>query len=134
MLALVAGVSFAIALSFAALGAWMVFPFAGLEIAALAAAFYLQGRHAGDYEKLALADGRLVIEVRDGEATSRDEMNAAWARVDERRRGFDYRLAILSQGREFEVGRHLDGERRRELADTLRRALSGDWRSIKAQG
>jgi uncharacterized membrane protein len=57
LLALTAGFAFAIGIAFALYGAWPILPFAGLEIAALAAAFYLNGRHAADYERIAPEGG-----------------------------------------------------------------------------
>ena len=45
-------VSFGIALGFAMLGAWLVLPFAGLEMLLLSWAFYHVGCHAGDYERI----------------------------------------------------------------------------------
>lgn len=44
-----AAVSLGIAVAFAALGAWLILPFAGLEIAALCAAFWVTARRAGQY-------------------------------------------------------------------------------------
>jgi uncharacterized membrane protein len=47
--ALLAGVTVAIGIGFAVLGAWMLLPFAGLETMALAIAFLVIARRAGDY-------------------------------------------------------------------------------------
>ena len=47
--ALLAGVTLAIGIGFAALGAWLVLPFAGLETIALATAFAVLARRAGNY-------------------------------------------------------------------------------------
>ena len=52
--------SFAIRVAFALYGAWPILPFVGLEVAALAAAFHVNGRHATDYERIAFADGALA--------------------------------------------------------------------------
>lgn len=116
-------VSLGIGLAFAVIGAWMVLPFAGVEMAGLAAAFYLHGRHAGDYERLALSAEGLVVEVHEGGNTRRANLNPAWVRLAERESVRNYRLSLVSHGREIEIGRHLDGPRRRDLADKLRNAL-----------
>ena len=58
--ALLSGV---IAAAFASFGAWGVIPFAGLEIFALAVAYVVYARHTGDFERIVLAPGRLVVEV-----------------------------------------------------------------------
>ncbi len=60
LLAATAFVSFAIGVGFALVGAWLILPFAGLEIAALAAAFFVNGRHAPEEQSLAEGD-RLAI-------------------------------------------------------------------------
>lgn len=116
-------ISLAIALIWTWLGAWLVLPFAGLEIAALALAFFLNARHAGDYERIRLRRDVLTVEICDANRVSRYELNPHWARIIEDRRGMARRLAVLSHGREYEIGRHLDDDGRQWLARELRRWL-----------
>ena len=59
VLALLGGVSLTIGVVFAALGAWLVLPFAGLEVVALAAAFRVYARRAADWERIEIGAGRL---------------------------------------------------------------------------
>jgi uncharacterized membrane protein len=106
VLALAACVSLGIAAGWACFGAWPVLPFAGVEILALATAFYLNGRHAADYERVTLAEGRLLVEASDA------------GRVRE------LHLLLRSRGNELEIGRHLDTDGRASLAGHLRRSLS----------
>ncbi|MBI2509640.1 MAG: DUF2244 domain-containing protein, partial [Betaproteobacteria bacterium] len=47
-------VSVGIAAAFAALGAWLILPFAGLEMLVLYLAFRYVDRHAADYERIAI--------------------------------------------------------------------------------
>jgi uncharacterized membrane protein len=124
LLALMAAFAFAVGIAFAFYGAWPILPFAGLEIAALAAAFYLNGRHAADYERIALEEGLLVVEVRDCErvATHRFDLHRVQVDVSERRR--DVRVALRSQGSELEIGRHLDAPGRERLAAEVRGRLA----------
>ncbi len=124
LLALVAGTSFAIGVAFALHGAWPILPFVGLEIAALAAAFYAHGRHAADYERIALADGALVVRIRDGERTEEHRFDPHWVRVVASDAGRGVRLALRSHGRELEIGRHLDAPGRERLATALRGRLA----------
>jgi uncharacterized membrane protein len=124
LLALTAGFAFAIGIVFALYGAWPILPFAGLEIAALAAAFYLNGRHAADYERIALEAGLLVVEVRDGERLATHRFNPQWVRLEASETPWDVRLALRSQGRELEIGRHLDAPGRERLAREVRRRLA----------
>jgi uncharacterized membrane protein len=124
VLAVLACVSLGIAIGFAWIGAWPILPFAGIEILALATAFYLNGRHAADYERIALADGRLVVEASDAGRVLRHEFGLPWLRLDERRQGGDLQLLLRAGGRELEIGRHLDAERRALLAARLRHGFS----------
>jgi uncharacterized membrane protein len=114
-----AAVAVAIGAAFAAIGAWLVLPFAGLEAAALAAAYLAYARRAADYERIELAAGRLTIEVAEADRTSRYEMQAQRARVYVERD-----LVVLrGAGEELQLGRHLDAERRAEFAAQLQKRL-----------
>lgn len=124
LLAATAGVSFAIGIGFALLGAWMILPFAGLEVAALAAAFYVNGRHAGDFERISLRRGLLKVEVREGDAVREHEFNPAWARLLVRETGLGARAYILAHGREVEIARHLAPPARGALARALGERLA----------
>jgi len=124
LLALIAGLAFAIGIAFALYGAWPILPFAGLEIAALAAAFYLNGRHAADYERIALEEGLLVVEVRDGERVATHRFNPQWVRFEATATPWEVRLALRSRGEELEIGRHLDAPGRERLAREVRGRLA----------
>jgi uncharacterized membrane protein len=124
VLAFLSCVSLGIASVFAYFGAWPVLPFAGIEVLAIAVAFYLNGRHAADYEHIALAEGRLVVEKSDAGHLRRHEFSVPWLRIEERRHGGDLRLVLRSGRASVEVGRHLDTERRASLAAHLRRSFS----------
>lgn len=117
-------VSLGIAAGFAYFGAWPILPFAGIEMLALAAAFYLNGRHAADYERIALAEGKLLVEASNAGRIKRHEFNPRWLHLDARAFGRELRLLLRSRGSELEIGRHLDMERRASLAERLRRSLS----------
>jgi len=124
LLAFIAGVSFAIGVAFALYGAWPILPFVGLEVAALAAAFYVNGRHATDYERIAFADGALVVEIRDGDRTEEHSFNPHWVRLVVSGARRDVRLALRSHGTELEIGRHLDASGRELLATAFRGQLT----------
>jgi len=124
VLAFISCVSLGIAAVFTYLGAWPVLPFAGVEVLALALAFYLNGRHAADYERIALDQGTLVVEASDAGRLRRQELSVPWLRVEERRHGGDLHLVLRSGSAAIEVGRHLDTERRASLAAYLRRSFS----------
>jgi len=104
-------------------GAWLVLPFAGVEVIALAAAFCLCCRRAGDFERIRIVGGCVLVEVRDGEDTRSCELERAWVRIAERETDGAYRLTLSARNTEVEIGRHMDDARKRQLAATLRRAL-----------
>jgi len=79
--ALLAALSLGIASAFAALGAWLILPFAGLEVLLLGAAFWITARHATDYERIEVERGRVVVEVGEALRLRRYEMDARLARV-----------------------------------------------------
>lgn len=109
----------AIGTGFALLGAWLILPFAGLEVLLLAGAFVLQARHATDYERIELAGERLRIDVADGARTARYELDARRVRIamDEGA------LVLRSPGETLELGRHLDATARAAFAAELKRRL-----------
>ena len=119
--ALLAAVSVGIATAFAMLGAWLILPFAGLEVLVLGAAFWLTARHATDYERIALAHGRVTVDVGEALSLRRHELDARRTRV----RMEDGRVLIGTAGAPLEVGRHLAAEARAAFADELGKRLKG---------
>lgn len=123
------GVSFVFGAAFAAFGLWMILPFAGLELAAMAAAFVWVGRHATDVERIELVDRRLVVERIEAARRSRWEFDATAVRVllIEKGGGGDraaVRVQLTSRGQLVEVGRHLIDASRARLASELQDALA----------
>jgi len=109
----------AIGAGFALLGAWLILPFAGLEVLLLAGAFLLQARHATDYERIELAGDRLRIDVADGARTARYELDARRVRI-----AMDEGALVLRGPREtLQLGRHLDAAARAAFATELKRRL-----------
>ena len=124
--ALLALAIFGIGAGFAVASAWLILPFAGLEVLALGVAFLLSGRHAADYEHIELEHGRLTVEVAEGPRTARYAMDARAARVEVCREAGGYgvpRVQLRGAHGSVELGRHLDGERRVELAAELTRRM-----------
>lgn len=107
----------AIGAGFALAGAWLILPFAGLEVLLLGAAFVLYARHAADYEKVALEAGRLTVEVADGERTALYRLNEPSVSVEEGR------VVLRDAKEELEIGRHLGAEARAEFAAELEKKL-----------
>lgn len=113
--------SVGIACAFAALGAWMVLPFAGLEMLGLYWAFRWVDRHARDFERIVVSGDTVSVEFFEAGRTQRHEFNRCWARLVADPGGA--RLALRSHGRELEIGRHRNGGERIALARELRRQL-----------
>jgi len=122
----VALVSLGIASVFAFVGAWMVLPFAGLEIAALGFAIYLMHRSENDYEQIAMHGDRLHVERCQHNRMVRSEFQCYWAQVILKSvaSGRDCRLFVRSHGRQVEVGHYMNTEQRIELARELKMQLS----------
>ena len=109
----------AIGVGFALFGAWLILPFAGLEVLLLAGAFLLQARHAADYERIVLRRGKQRVEVADGARVARLEVDAGSARVDVR----GGLVVLRGAGQELALGRHLDEQSRMRFGAELRKRL-----------
>ncbi len=125
LLAAIIGTGFALA------GAWLVAPFAGLEVAVAGMALYLLYRHAGDYECIDIEGRRVRIARRRGSREVRYDFERYWTRVRlARSEGLrPSRLSIGSHGRFVEIGATLDEDARWQLAQRLRRLLGPGFRS-----
>ncbi len=120
-----------IATGFALAGAWLVAPFAGLEVAVAGMVLYLLYRHAGDYECIDIEGHRVCIARRYGNREVRHDFERYWTRVQlAHSEGLrPSRLSIGSHGRFVEIGAALDEDARRQLAQRLRRLLGPGFRS-----
>jgi uncharacterized membrane protein len=124
LLVLAMVVPLASGVAFAWQGAWMILPFAGLEMVLLVGAWLLNALRERRFERIHLRDGRIVVEVGLEARTERFEFNAAWVRLVEQAGEVDYRLSLEAHGRSLEIGRHLAPEGRRALASELREKLA----------
>jgi uncharacterized membrane protein len=128
-----AAIALVISLAFALRGAWMILPFAGLEVLVVYLAFRCLERHAGDFESLSIQDDRVLIVRRERGEVSRHEFNRYWAQVvlQPSQWGRQVVLALRSHGRQVEFGRHLTEEQRYEMARTISGELGNrqHWKS-----
>lgn len=126
---LLALLNLGIGVGFAIAGAWLILPFAGLEIALLGAAFLANGRHASDYERIEFAGGRLSVEIAEAARTRRCEFEAdpRLVQLREDEGGIvgkaGCRLVLEAPGLQVELGRHLDAASRRAFAAELKKRL-----------
>ena len=102
------------------LGAWLVLPFAGLEVVALALAFHVVKAHDADFERLEVREHEVRVEARDAQRVVSFVAHRPWARLVFRERGARCTLGLAYAGRTVPVGRLLTDEGRRRLAQQLR--------------
>lgn len=121
-----AAVSMSVGVGFALAGAWMVLPFAGLEILAIAYAFYYIAMHAQDYESIVIDENKILVEQYCYKGVSNKvDFQRYWARVilrplENGKSG----LFIGSHGKELEFGKHfLNDAQRIFLANELKQRL-----------
>jgi len=130
------GLAFGFGIGFAALGAWLILPFAGLELLALAAAFLVYAAHAADCERVRVEGELLTVEVVEGGAGSRHEFALCQVRLvredvmPEGGRPMRERLFLVCRGRRLEVGRHLDAHGCAGFERNLRAALASAARAM----
>ena len=118
--------SFGIAGFFAWRGYWLVMPFSGLEMLALAAGLYWSLRGNAYREIISIAGDRVRIETGRRRPEHSWEFPRAWTRVwiEEAQNACDRsRLLLTYAGRRCEIGACLTEEERSALARRLRELL-----------
>lgn len=110
-----------VAVGFAIAGAWLVIPFAGVEIAGLGIAAWWTAKRSGDFERLAFDGDRVLVEIREQGQLRQFEFNRCWVRLVNGNAGM---FALRSHGREVAIGRFCGEESRQELARELRNRLA----------
>jgi uncharacterized membrane protein len=130
LLAALAGIALVVALGFMHIGAWLVLPFAGLEIMAFAYAFHTVYLHADDFDSITIENDRVVVEKRNVKEITTTVFQRYWAQVNVRDvamiKGSNGKcgLFISSHGNEVEFGRNfINDEQRSQLARDLRQKL-----------
>jgi uncharacterized membrane protein len=132
-----AALSIVVGIVFVSLGAWPVVGFFGLDVGLVYVAFRLSYRSARQRETLRLADEELTVErvgVRGDRRLWR--FQPFWVRVVyEEQPDESNRLSLVSHGKSLPIGTFMPPPVRRELAGTMRDALSR-WRAAlnPAQG
>ena len=124
-----AAVSFGIAAVFAALGPWLILPFAGIEIAALGLAFMLCGRRAGDFERIRLLPHTLTVEHVQGQRQVVHQFNPQWARLEIVHGALSIRVLLTQAGRVLELGQHLGYRQRCAFATAFKAAYANVGRA-----
>jgi len=114
-------VSLVIGLAYFHIGLTLVLPFCGLEMLALGAALYVTSWRSSFREVITVDEESVAIESGRENPTHRQEFPRPWTQVILERSGGWYpsRLLIRSHGRQVEIGRFLNEEERRGLAEAL---------------
>ena len=121
--------SMLVALGMFLAGAWVVLPFACVEVLGLGTAFVVYARHATDFERVVVQSDGVFVErgsTAAGGGTTEERCAAAgsWVRVEYggQRREL---VRLVSHQRAVEVGRFVPEHLRPRLALELRSALHG---------
>lgn len=116
----------AVALYFVTLGAWLVAPFSGLEIAILAAGMYLSAHSGAKREIIRITDNNVVVYRGSRALHEIMRFPRSWARVsllEDPNNWYPSKLLIRSHGNSIEVGSELVEAERIKLAGDLHEIL-----------
>jgi len=120
-------VTLSIAVMFASKGAWLILPFAGLEILALGICLYICTRSNTACEVIHIGENFVRVEKGRHYAKQSVEFKRQWLRINlttNRLSWYPSRLTISSMGREVEVGASLVDKDRAALAKALQLKLT----------
>ena len=120
---LLAGTTILCASLATAMGAWMVLPFAGVEILFLWCAFQLVGRHDGDYEWLQVANREFYWSRCEGGRVEKLFGNAEWVHLFAVARNGRMDVGLRYKGRTVLIGKMISEEQRELLCRNLKRVL-----------
>ena len=119
--------SFISGMMFLMMGAWPVFGFFGLDALAIYVAFRINYRDARGYEEIAIWPHELQLrQVAPSGKTNTHSFNPFWTRfeVDRHREIGVTRMALISKGREIDVGSFLNPPDRETFAAAFGSALA----------
>jgi uncharacterized membrane protein len=116
-----------VAVRFLLLGAWLVLPFALLEIAVLGVSLYLFERASRYSETIQIAPDSILIITRSGVTTLREyRFQPYWVHIAlqlDPRDWYPSKLLLRSHGESLEIGACLTNADRKTLAITITTAL-----------
>lgn len=126
---ILAFMSFAVAIAFGLIGAWMVLPFAGLELVGVAYAFYYIHCHANDFERITIEGDAFKVVKSSYKQQKEFSFNRYWVKVITKILPCGDELLFLSvHGKELEFGaRFMNSEQRILLAKQLKLYVSGGF-------
>jgi uncharacterized membrane protein len=117
---------FLVAIRFVLLGAWVILPFAVLEVCFLAAGFWLYERASRYRETVKLSRNSFLI-TQDGVHVRRSwRFNPHWVQVNLKLDPNDWypsKLLIRSHGEQVEIGTCLTNQEREELSIAIKQSM-----------
>jgi len=122
-----ASVCLIVATGFTVMGFWLVLPFAGAEVIALAIGFFLCALSGKATEVVFVDNDRVAVEKGFTAMRRVCEFERAWAKIallTARNHWYPSRLVIRSQGKQVQLGAFLAEAERRRLAAELVRVIS----------
>lgn len=129
-LALIAGSTISSAIAAAVIGAWMVLPFAGLEVLFVWVAFGVLARHDGDYEVLTVKGRNFCWEQCDAGRIQQISGNRLWARAVMQSSGSGLELFLRYGGREVQMGRFMTAGQRERLSLEIKKYFQREIVSV----
>ncbi len=127
VMGVLAGVSFAVGVSFLLMGAWPVFGFFGLDVALVWFAFRINYRDARAYEDIRMTPNLLSVRQVSAKGAAREtDFNPRWVRLEKTEDDLYgvTRVALISRGIFLIVGAFLPPLYKSELARRLGAALA----------
>ena len=119
-LGLIAASTLLVAGAAGAMGAWLILPFAGLEVMLVWYAFRVIGRHDEDYETLSVSGSEFRWERRCGRETSLLQGSRHWAQLVDTKTDGRLQLQLSYAGNTVLIGQLMPNEQREILAKRLR--------------
>jgi uncharacterized membrane protein len=127
VLTAIAALSFAFALFLGwFVGAWLIVPFAGLEVGCVAVAFWWIERQSNDCDTVEIGDSSVsVVRVR-GKRHETHTFTRAWVQIDidQDRSGRERGVLLRQSGRSVSLGDFLHARDVRAAARDIKRALA----------
>lgn len=118
----VALLTLGIAVIFAIQGMWLILPFAGLEVIALAIGLYICSLRCRDREVITIDLDKVFIESGRYKPENCWHFDRTWLSIVLKKApiyGYPSQLFFRSKGKEVEVGKYLTNKERKSLAETL---------------
>jgi uncharacterized membrane protein len=127
---LIATASFAFALFLGwFVGAWLVVPFAGIEVGCVALAFWWFERRSADCDVIEIGDSQVSVTRLRGKASETHVFARAWAQLDieHDKAGRECALRMRQSGRAITFGEFLRSSERRAAMRDIRLAMTQPW-------